>query len=108
MSQSSAPSTQEIIAFVCDEIKEMLIMKNRKYGDSAIAPVNIFYRGTAEDALRVRMDDKLSRIMNRQDDEDEDPENDLIGYLILHRVQKLKSRINKNTGPLPEESHPVL
>jgi hypothetical protein len=54
------------------------------------------------------MDDKLSRIMNRQDDEDEDPENDLIGYLILHRVQKLKSRINENTGPLPEESHPVL
>lgn len=86
----------------------MLIMKNRKYGDSAIDPVNIFYRGTAEDALRVRMDDKLSRIMNRQDDEDEDPENDLIGYLILHRVQKIKSRINKSTGLLPEESHPVL
>jgi hypothetical protein len=108
MSQSSAPSTQEIIAFVCDEIKEMLIMKNRKYGDSAIAPVNIFYRGTAEDALRVRMDDKLSRIMNRQDDEDEDPEDDLIGYLILHKVQKLKSKVKESASSFPEESHPVF
>jgi hypothetical protein len=108
MSQSSAPSTQEIIAFVCDEIKEMLIMKNRKYGDSAIAPVNIFYRGTAEDALRVRMDDKLSRIMNRQNDEDEDPEDDLIGYLILHKVQKLKSKVKESVSSIPEESHPVL
>lgn len=93
---------------MCDEIKEMLIMKNRKYGDSAIDPVNIFYRGTAEDALRVRMDDKLSRIMNRQDDEDEDPENDLIGYLILHKVQKLKSKVKESVSSLPEESHPVL
>ena len=108
MSQSSASSTQEIIALVCDEIKAMLIQKNRKYGDSAISPVNIFYRGTAEDALRVRMDDKLSRIMNRQDDEDEDPEDDLIGYLILHKVQKLKSRAKEAVGDIPEESHPVF
>ena len=93
---------------MCDEIKEMLIMKNRKYGDSAIDPVNIFYRGTAEDALRVRMDDKLSRIMNRQDDEDEDPENDLIGYLILHKVQKLKSKVKESVSSFPEESHPVF
>ena len=93
---------------MCDEIKEMLIMKNRKYGDSAIAPVNIFYRGTAEDALRVRMDDKLSRIMNRQDDEDEDPEDDLIGYLILHKVQKIKSKVKESVSSLPEESHPVF
>lgn len=108
MSQSSAPSTQEIIALVCDEMKAMLIQKNRKYGDSAISPVNIFYRGTAEDALRVRMDDKLSRIMNRQDDEDEDPEDDLIGYLILHKVQKLKSKVKESVSSPPEESHPVF
>lgn len=106
MSQLSQISTQEAIALVCDEIKEMLITKNRKYGDSAISPVNIFYRGTAEDALRVRMDDKLSRIMNRQSDEDEDPENDLIGYLILHKVQKMKAQISRDE--IRNESHPVL
>jgi hypothetical protein len=54
------------------------------------------------------MDDKLSRIMNRQDDEDEDPENDLIGYLILHKVQKLKSKVKESVSSLPEESHPVF
>jgi hypothetical protein len=31
----------------------------------------------------VRCDDKINRIMNRQDDEDEDVIQDLIGYLIL-------------------------
>ena len=33
--------------------------------------------------LLVRCDDKLNRIKNRQNDEDEDPIKDLIGYLIL-------------------------
>ena len=105
MSLPNPYSTPEIIAFVCDEIKEMLITKNRKYGDSALSPVNIFYRGTAEDALKVRIDDKLSRIMNRQDDEDEDPENDLIGYLVLRKVQKIKQDLQME---ILAENHPVL
>jgi len=106
MYRSDPISTPEAIALVCDEIKEMLITKNRKYGDSALCPVNIFYRGTAEDALKVRMDDKLSRIMNRQDDEDEDPENDLIGYLILYKVHRLKSKLMSNS--IFDENHPVF
>jgi hypothetical protein len=32
------------------------------------------------------MDDKLSRLRNAADDEDEDPTTDLIGYLILYKV----------------------
>lgn len=77
-----------MIEEACDEIKDLLITKNRKYGNSALEPVSIFYRGDAGDALKVRIDDKLSRILNRQHDEDEDVEDDLIGYLILLKVHR--------------------
>lgn len=83
-------STSDLIESVCDEIKDILISKNRKYGDSALNPVSIFYKGDNLDGLRVRIDDKLSRIANQQIDEDEDAELDLIGYLVLYRVAKLK------------------
>ena len=85
MKQISVPS---LIEEACDEIKDLLITKNRKYGNSALEPVSIFYRGDAGDALKVRIDDKLSRILNRQHDEDEDVEDDLIGYLILLKVHR--------------------
>jgi hypothetical protein len=75
-----------MISEACDGIKELLLTKNRKYGNSALEPVNIFYRGESGDSLRVRIDDKLSRVLNRQDDEDEDVIDDLIGYLILLKV----------------------
>lgn len=71
----------------------MLLDKNRKYGDSALDPVKIFHKGDAGDALRVRIDDKLSRINNQQEDEDEDVIDDLIGYLILYKVYKKKKNL---------------
>jgi hypothetical protein len=78
--------TQADIAEVCDELKELLLEKNRKYGDSALNPVRIFSKASVLEQLKVRMDDKLSRLSNAQDDEDEDPTTDLIGYLILYKV----------------------
>jgi hypothetical protein len=36
------------------------------------------------------MDDKLSRLRNAQEDEDEDVIADLLGYLILYRVAKMQ------------------
>ncbi len=78
--------TQTDIACVCDEIRNLLLEKNRKYGDSALNPVRIFSKASVLEQLKVRMDDKLSRLRNAQDDEDEDPTTDLIGYLILYKV----------------------
>ena len=34
--------TQLLIVEICEEIKELLLEKNRKYGDSAINPIRIF------------------------------------------------------------------
>ena len=86
-------TTAERISTVCDEVKALLIAKNRAYGDSAINPVRIFSRADAAEQINVRIDDKLSRIARGRgtDQVTEDTELDLIGYLILKRVQKLKA-----------------
>ena len=78
--------TQEKISKVCDEIKEMLIEKNRKYGDSALNPIRIFAKSDTVEQLKVRIDDKLNRLKNIQNDDTEDVINDLVGYLILLKV----------------------
>lgn len=78
--------TQEKISKVCDDVKEMLIEKNRKYGDSALNPIRIFAKSDTVEQLKVRIDDKLNRFKNMQQDDTEDVINDLIGYLILLKV----------------------
>jgi hypothetical protein len=82
--------TQIDIATTCDSIKELLLEKNRKYGDSALTPVRIFSKSDPLEQIRVRLDDKLSRLRNQQDDEDEDVIADLIGYLVLYQVARMQ------------------
>jgi hypothetical protein len=77
---------------VCDEIKEILLEKNRKYGDAALNPVKVFSKLDPVQQIKVRLDDKLRRIQNSQNDEDEDPILDLIGYLILLKVALSNSK----------------
>ena len=71
------------ISEVCDGIKTMLLDKNRKYGNSALDPQRVFSKSSSIEQLKVRIDDKLSRIKNMQSDEDEDVYKDLAGYLVL-------------------------
>ena len=80
--------TQKKISEVCDEVKNLLLEKNRKYGDSALNPKRVFSKASPIEQINVRIDDKISRIMSAQDDDTEDAELDLIGYLILKRVAK--------------------
>lgn len=67
----------------CREIENMLLEKNRKYGNSALQPIRIFSKADKTEQLKVRIDDKLNRLLSGQMDEDEDVIKDLIGYLIL-------------------------
>lgn len=84
----SSRATQALIAKECLLIQDMLLEKNRKYGNSAIEPLRIFSKADPIEQINVRIDDKLSRITSAQTDDDEDPELDLIGYLILKRVAR--------------------
>ncbi len=76
-------TTIERIRAKCAEVADMLVEKNQSYGDSALHPVGIFARGSAADLIRVRIDDKLSRLRNAPDAFGEDAIKDLIGYLVL-------------------------
>ena len=78
----------ELIREECAAIATMLTEKNRKYGNAVIEPVSVFSRSGALERINVRIDDKLQRMANRQDDEDEDVEKDLIGYLLYRRVMR--------------------
>ena len=80
--------TQELIEWVCTEVQNLLLEKNRKYGDSAVNPMRVFSKADPLEQINVRIDDKLSRIRSAQTDEDEDVELDLIGYLILKQVAR--------------------
>jgi acetyl-CoA carboxylase alpha subunit len=92
LSETHLSQTQADIASTCDAIKALLLEKNRKYGDSALNPVRVFSQSDTLEQMRVRMDDKLSRLRNQQDDEDEDVIADLTGYLILYQVARMQQR----------------
>ena len=75
------------ITTACDYIKALLLAKNEKYGDSALKPLGIFSKLNSAEAIKARIDDKLSRIANTGlNDATEDTLDDLIGYLLLLKI----------------------
>lgn len=95
MPESTFTATQQMIANVCNEVRDTILYKNRQYGNSALEPVRVFSKAQAYEQLNVRIDDKLSRIASAQTDDTEDAELDLIGYLILKRVyRQLTKRVD--------------
>ena len=80
-----------LIESECDALKALLLEKNAAYGNSALAPVRIFSSADTAEQLRVRLDDKLARIM-RGNNAGEDVILDLLGYLILLRVHGKMTR----------------
>lgn len=84
------PQVESLIRVECDAIADLLISKNRRYGNSALEPVRIFSRASVVEQILVRIDDKLSRLAKGAGDggPDEDTVMDLIGYLVLLRVAR--------------------
>ncbi|MDC7221597.1 MAG: hypothetical protein PQJ59_16805 [Spirochaetales bacterium] len=67
--------------------EEMLMEKNKRYGDSALSPLVLFTKhitpGEAGlNGILVRLDDKLSRVKNSEEIRKNDI-SDILGYLIL-------------------------
>ena len=50
--------SQEKIVEICNSMKDLLLYKNQKYGDSALNPNNIFYKGDSTNSIKIRLDDK--------------------------------------------------
>tara|TARA_R110002020_G_scaffold101885_7_gene239599 strand:- start:446 stop:709 length:264 start_codon:yes stop_codon:yes gene_type:complete len=77
--------TKKKIKDTIEEIGNFLIEKNEQYGDSVMNPIGIFSKVGKDAGLRIRIDDKLNRLMQGNDsmESDEDIVKDLIGYLTL-------------------------
>jgi hypothetical protein len=75
----------------CHSIAQMLVEKNIAYGDSALDPVRIFSKADPAEQLRVRIDDKLSRLMKGTEYVGDNDIDDLIGYLVLLKIAKEKN-----------------
>ena len=77
-------NTQQKISEITEAIRDLLLYKNQKYGDSALKPKQIFYKGEARDSIMIRLDDKLGRIMANTDTTPRiNDVADIIGYCTL-------------------------
>jgi hypothetical protein len=88
---AKAPSGEAILN-ACIDITKLLLEKNIAYGNSALNPVRIFSKASTTEQLLVRIDDKLNRLKNGSEYPGEDTVSDLIGYLILLKVQQQRER----------------
>lgn len=75
---------------VLTQLKKTLLAKNEAYGNSALEPVRVFSTSDRVEQLRVRIDDKLSRLKSSLNDDNEDTVLDLMGYLVLLRIATRK------------------
>lgn len=88
------PAIPDLITLECDELKQMLLAKNRAYGNSALDPMRVFSRASPEEQILVRLDDKLSRLARGSSGSGMDAEDvvlDLLGYLVLLRVARKRT-----------------
>ena len=75
------------IKSVTQSIQETLLEKNKRYGNAALEPINIFCKLEASEGILQRIDDKLQRIKNSKEPSKNDVF-DLIGYLTLYSVKQ--------------------
>jgi len=80
--------TEMAILDECNRISNMLIEKNRSYGNSALDPVRVFSGADNIEQLNVRIDDKLSRMMRGKEYRGDNDLDDLMGYLVLLSIAK--------------------
>lgn len=76
--------TQQKIHEIMGAMKDLLLYKNQKYGDSAINPKGIFYKGDSTNSILIRLDDKIGRVMSNTEDKPRvNDVCDIIGYCTL-------------------------
>jgi hypothetical protein len=89
---------RERISSVCNGLERMLLAKNETYGNSALDPLRVFSKTDPIEQIKVRIDDKISRLARGGEDLAAvgesylDTIQDLIGYLVLLLVAIERSR----------------
>ena len=76
--------TQQKIKDILSGMTDLLLYKNKKYGDSAISPKKIFYKGDSTNSILIRLDDKIGRVMSNTEEKPRvNDVCDIIGYCTL-------------------------
>lgn len=77
-------TTQGKIKEITEAMKDLLLYKNQKYGDSALKPKGIFYKGDSTNSILIRLDDKLGRVISNKEEKPRvNDVADIIGYCTL-------------------------
>ena len=76
---------QEEIRKKCDEIRDLLIEKNKSFGNS-VFDKGVLFNVDPMYAIQARINDKLNRIKSKETYMSENDLMDLTGYLILLQV----------------------
>jgi hypothetical protein len=72
-----------------EDIRAMLMAKNAAYGNSALDPVRLFARSDAVEQIKVRIDDKISRLVRGHEAFGDNTASDFLGYLVLLRIGEM-------------------
>ena len=91
---------------ILNNISEVLIEKNRKYGNAALEPLGLFYKGDNITSITIRIDDKISRIKNSEVLRKNDMF-DLLGYSILLGISNNYWDIPENNN-FEEKVHHII
>jgi len=85
-------NVKDLINKECKRINDILLDKNKRYGNSSLEPFGLFKSVKRESKIEARIEDKLKRIQKfssvdlKHFKDYYDAIDDLIGYLILYRI----------------------
>lgn len=86
---------REKVQQVLYPLEDLLVAKNEAYGNSALDPINVFSKSTAVEQIKVRIDDKISRLYHGKEYGDEDTITDLMGYLTILKIAEREAEENE-------------
>lgn len=85
------------------DLESMLLDKNKSYGNSVGDPICVLSHADAEERIRVRIDDKLSRLVRGTKYPGDDDLLDIAGYFVLwaaiHRQKTLSEGLVEHQIP---------
>jgi len=104
MSQSVDPYIEQCFYEEAKAVADLLVRKNREYGNAVFDPMRIFSDADPVEQIKVRIDDKLSRLATRgKKTIKEDTVLDLRGYLLILRVAERLKAEGRLPGAQKEE-----
>jgi hypothetical protein len=92
---------QDKIKQKCDEIRDLLLEKNKSYGNS-VFDKGVLFEVEPMYAIQARINDKINRIKSKSNYLSENDLMDLTGYFILLQVLRDEmDRVSNHTEPSP-------